>query len=185
MPELEKGERMVGEVRKHPFVIITTAATLLLAVIVPFIFLIIAGAVSSLSPQAISGMTPLALFLYSIWLLGIWVFFFLDWTDYYLDVWHITDRRIIDVEQKGLFHREVISFRYDNIQDVTVETNGFLQTMLDFGDIHIQTAGADREIVLRNAARPEDAKRTVLDLHHKAKDAPQKVIITGREEAAP
>lgn len=106
---------------------------------------------------------------YSLWFLLLWVVFFIEWTDYYLDLWVITDRRIIDVEQKGFFHREVTSFKFEQIQDITVETRGLIETFLKFGTLHIQTAGHNREIVIRDAHQPEDARTLILRLSEKLK----------------
>jgi len=105
---------------------------------------------------------------YSIWLLLLWIMFFIEWTDYYLDLWVITDSRILDVEQKGFFHREVTSFNYSQIQDITVETRGLIETFFKFGTLHIQTAGHNREIVIRDASRPEEARSLILRLQEKS-----------------
>ena len=108
-------------------------------------------------------------FAYSIWLLTLWIFIFIEWTDYYLDLWVITNKRILDVEQMGFFRREVTSFGYDYIQDITIETKGFIQTMLKFGTLHIQTAGHNKEILIRDASNPENARALILDLQHRSK----------------
>lgn len=105
---------------------------------------------------------------YSLWLLILWTFFFIEWTDYYLDIWIITNKRIIDVEQKGFFHREVTSFNYNQIQDITVETHGLLETFLKFGTLHIQTAGHNRNIIIKDAHYPEEARSLILGLQQKS-----------------
>lgn len=170
MIKLNDNERALYEVRKHPYVMIASAAALALAALIPLAFLLALGTVGTLSAELIRNATPLALFLYSLWLLGLWAFLFIEWTDYYLDVWIVTERRIVDVEQLGLFHREVISLEYDDIQDITVETRGIFQSLFGFGDLHVQTAGAKREIVLRNARDPEAARTEIMRLQSKAKD---------------
>lgn len=106
---------------------------------------------------------------YSLWLLILWIMFFMEWTDYYLDLWVITNKRIIDAEQKGFFHREVTSFLYGQIQDITVETRGLIETFFKFGTLHIQTAGHNREIVIRDAHHPEEARSLILGLQERSK----------------
>lgn len=170
MIPLENDEKILLEVRKHPFVIVSAAVGVAIALVLPFLLLFAVGAASSfLSADMVRNAAPLAMFLYSLWVLALWMFFFIEWTDYYLDAWYVTDRRVVDVEQRGIFNREVISFRHDSIQDITVETRGVLQTLLKFGDIHIQTAGASRKIVLRSARDAEKAKEYILALHHSSK----------------
>ncbi len=107
----------------------------------------------------------LGLYFYLLWLTFIWILFFLAWTDHYLDVWIITDRRIIDIEQRGIFNREVSNLRLDRIQDITVSVKGFLPTLLSFGDLHVQTAGHKVEIIFRNAINPYHAKEIINRLH--------------------
>ena len=84
------------------------------------------------------------------------------WTDYYLDVWMVTDKRVIDIEQKGFFHRQTSVFRIERIQDVTVETHGIVATLLNFGDIHVQTAGEGQEFIMRGIANPKYVRRVIL-----------------------
>jgi len=50
-----------------------------------------------------------------------------------------------------------------------VEIAGVIPTLLNFGDLHIQTAGEDRNrmIILRDAARPQKVKEIILGFHSK------------------
>lgn len=104
---------------------------------------------------------------YAVWLLFLWVIFFIEWTDYYLDIWVITDKRIIDVEQIGFFNREVTSFYYAQIQDITVETRGFIETFFNFGTLHVATAGHVIDIAIKGASRPEEARALILKQSHR------------------
>ena len=88
---------------------------------------------------------------------------FLIWTDYYLDLWTITNRRIIAIDQRGLFRRAVASFRYERLQDINIEINGFIATMLDFGELRAQTASAYRDAFeIKGIPHPRDIKALIL-----------------------
>ncbi len=63
------------------------------------------------------------------------------WTNYYLDLWIITDRRIVVVEQLSFFNRNISMFRIERLQDIEVRTTGLLQTFLNYGTLAAQTAG--------------------------------------------
>ena len=67
---------------------------------------------------------------------------FMIWTNYYLDLWIITDRRIIYVDQKSFFNRNVSMFRLERLQDIEIKTVGLLQTFLNYGSLSAQTAGS-------------------------------------------
>jgi membrane protein YdbS with pleckstrin-like domain len=161
MIKIEPNEHIIMELRKHWYVLLVETSFLIILVIGPLVILTLAGLWIKIN---ISLKTFLfGLFFYWLWLLILWLFFWLAWTDYYLDVWVITNKRIIDVEQKGIFNREISTFYYDRVQDITIEVRGLLATMMDFGDIHVQTAGQGREFILYKATSPHLAKREILN----------------------
>lgn len=180
MFKLEENEKIIKVLRRHYFVMLPIILTIFVFAILPFFtYSVITSEVfaksfpftadydfSSLFKDFIS---KWGVFSYSIWILILWIFLFIEWTDYYLDLWVITNKRILDVEQRGFFRREVTSFGYDYIQDITIETKGFIQTMLKFGTLHIQTAGHNKEILIRDASNPENARALILDLQHRSK----------------
>lgn len=155
------------EVRKHWFVFFAHGFFLALAAILPP--LLIESFVRFVPiPGYIPEATPaILLFIYGLWLLALWIAFFVQWTNYYLDVWHVTQKRIIDVEQKRLFHREISTIRFDKIQDITVEVSGLLATFLDIGDIRVQTASENsKDFFMKSASRPEQIRRIVFAQHN-------------------
>lgn len=174
MIKLEEGEQNIKILRRHYLVMVPMVLILMFGVLAPSIlyYFLISGFVSLDQNLIIiieNFVSKWSVFGYAIWLLVLWIMFFVEWTDYYLDLWIITDRRIVDVEQKGFFHREVTSFNYIQIQDITVETRGFVETFFKFGTLHIQTAGHNREIVIRDAYYPEDARSLILQLQEQSK----------------
>lgn len=175
MIKIETGEKIIKIVRRHYLVMIPAVIILLLAALAPaaLMSLVFSGIITMPAETAVAienFVSKWKIFSYSIWLLALWIIFFIEWTDYYLDLWIITDKRIIDVEQKGFFDREVTSFRYQQIQDITVETRGILRTFLKFGTLHIQTAGHNREIIITDADHPENVRSLILDLQQRTKN---------------
>ncbi len=150
---LEKDEYIVFEVRKHWFSLVTPAFIILAATLFP----VVLYSIFSLLPVEIeseNNLNVLFLFLYTNWIIILWVISFIIWTDYYLDVWVITNKNVIDIEQKGIFHREISTTRLSRIQDVNSEVRGLFQTFLNFGDITIQNAGNDRQFKISNINNP-------------------------------
>ena len=135
MLKLDKEEKIILDVRKHWFVILMDALMMFIAALLPAILFLVAVKYFPRLQKVNIGNDLIYLFsfFYSIWLLGIWTSFFVRWTDYYLDVWYITSNRIVAINQKGLFRREIIDLRYEKIQDTTVELNGVIPTLLNFG----------------------------------------------------
>lgn len=66
--------------------------------------------------------------------------FTLYFHNYYLSMQVVTSDRVIDIDQKGLFLREVNEMPIENIEDVTYKQNGFWGTIYNFGNVIIQSA---------------------------------------------
>ena len=90
---------------------------------------------------------------------------FLIWLIYYLNVQIITDRRIVDVDQVGLFHHEVSELHIENIEDVTSEVSGLLGTIFDYGDVYVQTAGTVERFEFSDVPNPGSINKLILDLY--------------------
>lgn len=106
----------------------------------------------------------LFLFLESIFALFLWTFSFFVWVEYYFDVFIITDTKIVDVEQKGLFSREVSELKFERIQDVSVEVKGLIPTFLNYGNLHIQTAGEEKRFAFKAMPNPYEIKNLIMSL---------------------
>lgn len=162
---LHENERVVYEVRRHWYVLFAESLAIIALFLVPWLVLFgFSAAGVSLGAKG----DALFVFLAASWLLMLWTAFGVVWTNYYLDVWLVTNKRIIDIEQQGLFSRDVSEFRLDRIQDVTIEIKGFLPTMLRFGDIHVQTAGETHEFMMRRIANPYQVKEAIVQAANKA-----------------
>ena len=100
----------------------------------------------------------------NFFMLAIWIYSFMIWIDYYYDVWIITSERIINIEQKGMFTRKASELRFRKIQDVTTEVVGFFPTIINYGDVRIQTAGEQNEFVFRTISDPYSIKNLIMNL---------------------
>jgi len=139
-----------------------------IAAIVPLIFSLIAGEIFD---ELISnpGLYPIFILFISIYYLYIWLFIFYGFVDYYLDVWIVTTERIVNIEQKGLFARVVSEQRLDRIQDVTSELKGFFSTMLNYGNVYIQTAGEQTRFIFKEVAQPQKVAKKINQIVEKNK----------------
>lgn len=104
----------------------------------------------------------------SLYYLFVTLFFFADLVDYHLDIWVVTDKRVVSIEQRGLFHRVVAEQPILKVQDVTHEVKGQLQTMLDFGNVHIQTAGEQERFVFEDVPHPDLVAKLILKTHEES-----------------
>jgi hypothetical protein len=92
------------------------------------------------------------------------MFSFANFIDYYLDVWIVTNERVINIEQKGLFSREVSEKELHKMQDITSDVDGFWATMLNYGDVYIQTAGEKERFVFKHIPFADEVARRISNL---------------------
>ena len=136
-----------------------TMLAFLILILLPLILLTFLPLLTSnLDPNLL---VPATNFFLALYMIILFLTLFLFWMDYYLDMWIITDRRIIAVEQKGLFRREIAEILLPRVQDVTLEISGIIETFLKFGTIRIQTAG-EREFTIDNIPRLYEIKDIIL-----------------------
>ncbi len=108
------------------------------------------------------GLTSLYNFLVVVYLLIWWLSLFYHVTMYLLDTWMVTDHRIIDSEQHGFFKRTVAEAHLSKIEDVAVKVEGLIPTFFDYGNLEIQTAGAQEKIIFKQIPHPNQVRELVM-----------------------
>lgn len=145
---LEPDEKVLKVVRPHWFIITVELFGIFLVAIMPIFAGLITAAVPGLLellPFSLTNYFAVLTFGLAAWLLLMLTGAFMVWTDYYLDLWIITDRRIIVVDQISFFNRHIGVFRLERMQDIEVRINGFIATFLNFGTISAQTASSSMQ----------------------------------------
>lgn len=94
-------------------------------------------------------------------LLGL-VLFFPSWIGWYYSVFIVTDQRLIQITQRGLFHRSVVDLGLQQIQMVNYEIAGLQQTLLGFGTIMMQTYVGD--LVIHEVHHPARIQKKILKI---------------------
>jgi uncharacterized membrane protein YdbT with pleckstrin-like domain len=98
-----------------------------------------------------------------------WTSFFYAWTKEYFDVWFITNKHIIAINQRQMFDREESFMELNRIQDVFFEREGFLATLFGFGRLKVQSAGTEQEFIIENVRDVETKAHKIMDLRDAAK----------------
>ncbi|MBN1326029.1 PH domain-containing protein [Candidatus Falkowbacteria bacterium] len=160
IPNREKDEKLVLFLRRHWIILIIKWLVIIVIAFVPlalYLFL------SYFEPEVLDNNIYYAfLFLLSsLYYLFTLLFFLNAFIDYYLDVWIVTDHRIINIEQRGLFNREIAEHTLERIQDVTAIQKGFWQTLFSYGDVHVQTAGEIQRFIFRQVNDPFNVVRII------------------------
>ncbi len=155
--QLREGEEVVAIVRRFPFTNWVQFGIAFILVVLPFFLLY---------PLFRWGQIGIVIFavllfigvLYSIRVFVVW----------YFDSFIITNQRIIDIDQRGFFSRTVAQAQLHKIQDAAYTKRGIWQTILRYGNIYIQTAGAEMRLEMMSIYRPERVQELINRLHKEA-----------------
>jgi hypothetical protein len=163
LPNKLTDEEVVKVMRRDLFILLKKILFFIVLVILPYIFFyFIILPQFNLLHGPIS--YPLIVIGASSYYLFIWLFFFFSFIDYYLDVWVITNERIIDVQQRGFFSRIISEQKLFRIQDVTSEVHGIIPTLLRYGEVHVQTAGTKQRFLFHQVPDPDKVRDIIIKL---------------------
>lgn len=146
-------EEVLFVFRKHPIVMRRGFIMAMLALVL--------GTVPALfSPQ------------YSVYFIGLAcgfvvgaLVFLPSWIGWWFSVFIVTDQRLIQITQKGLFNRSVVDMGLGQIQMVNYQVSGLMQTMMGFGTIMMQTFVGD--LVIHEIHHPATIQKKLLEILRK------------------
>jgi hypothetical protein len=87
------------------------------------------------------------------------------WIGWHFSVFIVTDQRLIQITQKGLFNRSVVDMSLNQIQMVNYDITGLEQTLLGFGTMTLQTFVGD--LVIHEVHHPEKMQKKLLEILRK------------------
>ncbi|KPJ84990.1 hypothetical protein AMJ57_04850 [Parcubacteria bacterium SG8_24] len=159
-------EEIIFFLRRDVIIFIGAVLLILVLALVPLLARFI---INAALPHILTDATwrPAILLLASAYYLLIWLFFFTQFVDYYLDAWIITDDRVVSVEQHGLFSRTVSELDLAKVQDVTSEIHGVIPYIFNFGNVYVQTAGEKERFVFEQVPKPHEVRKHILELVEK------------------
>lgn len=160
MITLREGETIEYIARRHWIGIAVQVITTIALFLAPLLIIPTEPFIERFLPKS----TPSAVLFFSLlyWMILL-LFFYIELLNYWLDMWIITNQRIIDVEHQALFHRQVSEFSTARVQDITVEVEGVFASLLRYGDISVQTAG-EQSFSIKRVANPELVKNAIMHL---------------------
>lgn len=164
-PGQHDDEQVVLFLRRHWFIFfihLLSVFAAILGLILIYVFFTLLG-----GDFAQSDYFNLLLFAESLGTLFVWNLFFILWLDFYLDAWIVTNERIININQKGFFNRDISELKLTKIQDVTSEIVGVIPTILGYGNIQVQTAAEMERFTFHQIPNPNEVKNIIVQLQEK------------------
>lgn len=173
---LHPGEQIELIVRHHWVGFLGTIGLVFGMALVPIVIFFTAVA---LSDQGFENIIPVVTLFISGFFIFLLTFLFGAWINYYYDIVFITNKRILNVDQRGLLARSTSELGLQEVQNVTAQVDGFLETTFNFGTLVIETAGAgtsdDRSrpglqgyFTVEDLPDPNRLARIIIEFHHQA-----------------
>jgi hypothetical protein len=75
-----------------------------------------------------------------------------------LNVYLVTDRRVVKVNYKSVFNKEVLESPLDRILNVSFSVKGFWAALFGFGNVEVQVTGLPEPMELKNVSHPAKVK---------------------------
>jgi len=163
MVVLQPGERVVAIIKRHPFGILSLYVMAMVGILVVTVlgFYFLPKLLESYGGDAnVMFFSGLAIVIAALVLvLGIAT------SVYWQNQWTVTSDSITQISQKSLFARQVSQLSMDNLEDVTVDQDGILQQLFNFGTLKVETAGERSKFQFIYCPRPNEYARRILEAH--------------------
>ena len=185
-PGQRPNEKILAVIRKHPIVYLRILIIFLLVSVMPIVIFI--NIWLSYYPFAtyhtsgiIAGLFSCIYILYGLLLVCI------AWINEEFDIFIITNERLIDITQITLLRRNVSSTPLEQIQDTTSNVHGFLPTLVNYGNLTVQTAAGDAsDFFIDHVSDPARKARDILNWAHEKREGKTiKVDLDGQQEECP
>jgi hypothetical protein len=106
---------------------------------------------------------------YSVYFIGLAIgivvgglLFLPSWITWHFSVFIVTDKRLIQITQKGFWQRSVVDMGLNQIQMVNYQISGLQETLLGFGTIMMQTFVGD--LVIHEIHHPAKIQKKLLEI---------------------
>lgn len=110
-------------------------------------------------------------FLYAGWMIFWGSYILYEYLNWYRDSFIITNKRVVNVDQKSLFRRRVSEVDLEKIQDIAHEVTGVSASLFNYGTVIISSAGSD-SIELKDIAEPSEIQDIIVKLVKEATSVP-------------
>lgn len=154
--ELKEGEKVIKIVHKHWGSFLLPAVKIFLAFTIPFFL------------SAFLFSNSIGLIIFIILFIGALIYTIHLWMNWYFDLFVLTNQRLINIDQKGIFTREVSEATYKNVQGATYELSGLFAMLFNYGTVKIQAIGIKDLVKIESAEDPKRLQELILDIKDKA-----------------
>lgn len=161
LESMRDGEKVLCDIRRHPFGIFVLYATVgfLVVLVAVFGYGILPSILTEYSKsQVYSYATGALLFAGILGLISIAIGHIVYWGNH----WIITSDSVTQVNRLSLFNSQSSQLSLANVEDVTSEKNGLLPHLLNYGALKAETAGEHQKFKLLYCPNPDHYAKLIL-----------------------
>lgn len=165
MIEFDDEEMLLAEIRKHPFgflVILMTGFLIALVVFLSVAIVASAGFLNNIGYGDLNSVLVFAGFLLSNFVVVITL---VNAHLYRNNVVFVTNEKLAQVLFITLFNRKISQLSIGDVQDVTVEQNGFLPNLVGYGTLVVETAGEQQNYTFTFVPKPYETSKIIINAH--------------------
>jgi hypothetical protein len=158
---MQPGEVVICVIKRHPIGLIqnyVTAGTVIVLAALGAFVIVPMYAPEDIRNQALGwavvGLIFLAFFVF--------VFSYIAAKVYKGNRWIVTSDSITQIRQNSLFSKQSSQLSLHNLEDITVNQNGLVQTGFNYGTLHAETAGERSKFVFPYTPNPNQCAREIL-----------------------
>lgn len=159
---MQPGERVLCHITRHPFGLFGFYFIIALLIVASFV-------AAALIPSYATGMTSqdkVGLFLGALILSALLlIYLYVAVTIYKGNRWIVTSDSITQVTQTGLFKKHTSQLSLGNLEDVTYNQDGIIQSMFGFGTLRVETAGERSKFFFLFCPQPQQYARAIIQAH--------------------
>lgn len=154
--ETQRGdEELILLLRAHPITQIPWILGAVVVFLVPLFLSVIIGHL--FTPKQL-------IFANFFWYSFLVSYIFINILHYIFNVGIVTNFRVIDVDFHNVLYKEVNQTVLPKIEDITAKTGGFIKMLFHYGDVFVQTAGAEANIEFHGVPEPTEVASIINEL---------------------
>ena len=161
-PGKEEGDKVVLFVRKHwvKYLVVSIVSILLFSIPVIGIIVYLLNK-SEIDPMSIEIITASV----GVYLLVVMALILEAFVDFYLDMFIITEDRVVFVRQNGMFNQQIDEAHLSDISEVGVDVKGFINSIVGCGDVIVHMGNDEAILTIDDVQNAEKIAREIMRLH--------------------
>jgi hypothetical protein len=98
-------------------------------------------------------------------ILGVLLYGFRIFLIWRLNQYVVTNQRLLNYSQKGLFDQTIVETPHERILNVSYQTEGIISRIAGYGDVVVQVVGLIEPIIFKNIDTPLEIKDYLWEMH--------------------